>query len=839
MNLFYCRCLIFCLVLCGISTRQMLAQKLSEPAKAKLVRIVNEGLTKQNKGDYTGAMTNFNEALSISPNDIQILLFRAQLNLIIFNKPRATIEDASKVITLDAKKVEAYTMRGLAYLNDTQILNAQKDLEQALSFNRPTVDMYRGLCVTYSVQQKFDKAIEITTKGLKLFPNNPTLHYERANNYANLQRCREAIEDYNVVTRFAPDNENAYLNRANCRAMLKDIKGAIEDYGFLIKKNPNEIKYWANRGNAFRDIQMYDSAITHLKTAIRLDPQDFRPRIWLANTYFAQGDNQAVIRECTNILRDNPQDLFGFANGGNMVNAYLQREAFLNNEVYAMRAIAYMKTGNIADARVDRERAIYLQALSTMIPDAFESKFAPADNFPKKFQFYPRNNRDSATLQLAGTVLVSGYDSVYAVLLKNNVPVRRIAAPLQYQKAVPPFTQIATEQAIVSISMPIHAEMSLYTIVLGVRDAKRDSLLVQRDSIVCGDAFLVSGQSNVVLGEQVVEPPVKPFLRTFTMNSGNRFWGIATAKTGDDFNVGGAAFSMMSRLATEQRIPIAVINGGLSGSTIEQHFRDNAAPTQPRSWYGRMLWRAQQSGLASAAKAMVWYQGESNASADYTQKFATLYDSWKLDYPALSKVYVVQVRPSECGQSPIDSPHEPQRSFGDRFPKAEVFAAAALPNHDGCHYGNIGYLALGERLASLIRRDVYASADSIGISSPNVKKVGWSNATRDEFIITFATNDSLVCGADTSVGGQVRTLATDAFLLDGKPVKAASVRSQKNQVIVKLAASSNASMLSYIPEKCYPRSPEAPCTVYEGPWITTRRGVGALTFTNVLIQSTP
>jgi hypothetical protein len=167
----------------------------------------------------------------------------------------------------------------------------------------------------------------------------------------------------------------------------------------------------------------------------------------------------------------------------------------------------------------------------------------------------------------------------------------------------------------------------------------------------------------------------------------------------------------------------------------------------------------------------------------------------------------------------------------------EVIAASGLPAHDGCHYGNDGYITLGKQLFNLINRDFYKATDTLGISSPNLVKAAWTGAKRDEIALTFASNDALVCGSDTSVAGKVRTLANDAFLLDGKPAKAVSVRSEKNVVLVKLSSASGAKTISYIPEKCYVASGDVPCVVYEGPWITTSRGVGALTFANIMITA--
>ena len=139
-------------------------------------------------------------------------------------------------------------------------------------------------------------------------------------------------------------------------------------------------------------------------------------------------------------------------------------------------------------------------------------------------------------------------------------------------------------------------------------------------------------------------------------------------------------------------------------STIEQHLRNDASANDPRSWYARLVWRAKESGLAKYAKAMIWYQGESNQGAGYTEKFTKLYQAWKQDYPSLQKIYVVQIRPSDCGQADHAALREQQRSLPQRFPDTEVIAAAGLPAHDGCHYGNEGYTALGKQLYYQIGR---------------------------------------------------------------------------------------------------------------------------------------
>jgi tetratricopeptide (TPR) repeat protein len=817
------------------------AQKPTPAVQAQVVKLMQEGVTKQNKGEFNEALALYTKAYQLSPQDAQILSFRARLYAFALNNPRAAIEDATKALSLNSKLQDVYFVRGASYLNTQRLVEAERDLERSTQLGAKDFYPYKILGITQALLQKYDKAIEAFTQAVKLAPKEGSLYYERANALSNLRKYRESIPDYDMAIQYEPNDMNAYVNRASSRTAIQDYSGAVRDYSVLIEKYPKNILYWINRGTTYSESRDYARAIEDLTQALVLDSTMHRARLFRARTYLENSAPALAVQDCSTLLRLNPQDQYAFANGGSAVSAYLQRDNFINGDVYAIRASARFVMGDTLGACNDAGKAIDLGSQNgskLSIGICQRQNFIASPLFPKSYQLYARNSRDSATIPLIATLSLAGYDSVYALLRKNDVIVSRIAQKLNYLGITQSGSSSSTLQAQVNLSLNIHAELSQYQIVLGAKNVNKDTILAVRDSIVCGDAFLVSGQSNVVLGE-VPSTVLYPFVRTFTVSTKDAYWGVATAKPNDDYSIGGTAYQFASQVSQQQNIPVALINGGLSGSTIEQHFRDNNNLTNPMSWYGRMLWRVREAGLANAAKAMIWYQGESNENATYGDKFTTLHTAWKQDYPNLNNVYVVQVRPSECSQSPITSPREEQRLLGSRLKDVEVIAASGLPAHDGCHYGNEGYITLGKQIFNLINRDIYKATDTIGISSPNLIKAAWTGAKRNEIALTFATNDALVCGADTNIVGKIRTLANDAFLLDGKPVKAVSVRSEKNVVVVKLASASAAKTMSYVPEKCYAASADAPCVVYEGPWITTARGIGALTFTNVVIQTIP
>ena len=821
------------------------AQQMQQLADSGLKAMFAHALKAAQSGNLPDAIQEFTTILQRVPNHIPSLSNRASLYFQM-NNTSAAIEDATKILALAPGMSKMYFVRGASYLNLQRLPEAEKDLEIAVKLDPNNVHSYKILGTVYTLLQKYDKAIMAWTSSIKLAPQEDVLYYERANAFANLQRHKEAILDYDAALKNNPNNFSAYLNRANTRAAIHDYTGAIQDYSILIEKFPTNIKYLANRGIVYGEMLKYDEAISDLTKVLELDSMIHRVRIHRARTFLERGKPAQCIEDCTTLLRLNPQDAAGFTNAGNGVAAYLQREDFLNADAYMIRALARAALGDTTGACLDAEHSAELGSSNTntlRVGICQVRTFQPAPNFPESYQLYPRNKQDSAMMPINAMLQQTGFDSAFVILRKNGAIVSRMAHALNYLGTLSSASSaVVTRQAHISFNAGIHAESEEYSFSLGVKNASQTVILAERTNIVCGDVFLASGQSNVILGEIPQSALSQPYqyVRTFTMNDKDSYWGVASAKANDVYNIGAMAYMVAVRLSKQANIPIALINGGLSGSTIEQHFRDNANPAQLRSWYGRMLWRVKRSGLADAAKAMLWYQGESNGSAGYAEKFISVHNGWKQDYPSLRKVYVVQIRPSECNQSPQDTPREEQRTLGTRSKDIEVAAAAAVPLHDGCHYGNDGYIVLGNNLARLIARDFYKSTDTLGISSPNLLKAAWTSPKHDEIALSFATNDSLVCGADTSVGGKIRTLANDAFLLDGKPARAVSVRSvEKNTVLLKFATPIAEQNISYVPEKCYAGSPEAPCVVYEGPWITTRRGVGALTFANVPIQAAP
>ena len=214
----------------------------------------------------------------------------------------------------------------------------------------------------------------------------------------------------------------------------------------------------------------------------------------------------------------------------------------------------------------------------------------------------------------------------------------------------------------------------------------------------------------------------------------------------DHGSIGSWGLRIGEHLVADYQVPVAFINGAVGGTAISLHLRNDADPMNLNTIYGRLLFRAEEAGVRDSARAMFWYQGESDGefATRYEGEFATLYQSWLEDYPSLEKKYVVQIRKG-CGVA-LSGVREVLRRLPESYADIEVMSTTALPGHDGCHYFYEGYRELGDRVARLVARDFYGSTDVIDIEAPNIVSAQFIDPLVLE--LTFENDqDTLVWGS--------------------------------------------------------------------------------------------
>lgn len=358
-----------------------------------------------------------------------------------------------------------------------------------------------------------------------------------------------------------------------------------------------------------------------------------------------------------------------------------------------------------------------------------------------------------------------------------------------------------------SLTVKLKPGLIKYRTEFGTKSGDREAVLHTAKNIVCGDAFLIIGQSNAVATDFGKENPLVPsdWVRTFGATAGDpngsrsKVWANAEARSpGGKAEIGYWGMELGRRLVESEKIPICIINGAVGGTRIDQHQRNDSDPTDVSTIYGRLLWRVQQARLTHGIRAVIWHQGENDQGADgptggygyenYRQYFVDLAANWKEDYPNIQHYYAFQIWPKSCAMGINGSDNrlrEVQRTLPRLFSNLSVQSTLGIKPPGGCHFPAAGYAEFARLLQPMVQRDLYQHAND-ACDPPNLKRAYFTAQTRTELILEF---DRPMNWSDKLV---------DQFHLDGESKQVVAGSVQGNRVTLKLKGPTEAKTVTYL-----------------------------------------
>jgi hypothetical protein len=444
--------------------------------------------------------------------------------------------------------------------------------------------------------------------------------------------------------------------------------------------------------------------------------------------------------------------------------------------------------------------------------------------FPQSLQLFPREDNDSAEVFINGYYSSSAEDTIISRFYKNskiiseNVSIPKISNSIKY----------------FSFSYKIHAEESLYRFDVFIKN-RLEKLLISRDSIVCGDVFLVLGQSNAHPTNDSANFN-SPFCRSFGRLTGNgnydvyeekdTTWGLSNAhgfgcRFCGNYVVGVWGLKLQELILQKYQIPTCIINVGTGGSKIEENLKDNNNPLNLNNVYGKLLYRTIKSKTKNKIKAIFWYQGEANSDESwkgYEYNFDKYYSSLKTDFPSFKKFYLFQTRPGCDGEYQSEL-RNVQRIISRKYSSIEIISTTGINYHDGCHYYLNGYYQIAEQLFLKLEKDFYNWSDDINVSTPDIKKVSFRN--KDLKSIELIINQrcqSLTKSALNQIKEYFYTLPFTQ--------QPSLIIQNKDTIILYYEKPNYSNKMSYLPNKYYNNSNY----IYEGPFFVNESGIGLLSF---------
>ena len=444
---------------------------------------------------------------------------------------------------------------------------------------------------------------------------------------------------------------------------------------------------------------------------------------------------------------------------------------------------------------------------------------APAkDEKPEEGQFYARDDANEGTLHYNGT-LEEAADSVFLKLYAD-------AKLLKTETARPGADKTY------ALAVKLKPGLIKYKVEFG---RGKDAVLHTVNNIVCGDAYLIDGQSNALATDtgEKSPPETHEWIRSYGRPSGNakaapsNLWcdPVWKAQKGEKAELGWWGMELAKRLVESQKVPIFIVNGAVGGTRIDQHQRNAADPADLTTLYGRTLWRVQQAKLTHGIRAILWHQGENDQGSDgptggygwetYQRYFVEMSAAWKQDFPNVKNYTVFQIWPNACsmgGRSGSgDMLREQQRTLPRLYSNMSFLSTLGIRPPGPCHYPLAGWAEFARLVQPLIERDHYGVVPAASITPPNLRHASYSaGAIALEFDQPVVWTDALA--------GQ--------FYLDGEKGKVASGRVSGNVLTLTLKEASAAKKITYLKEIAWNQD-----TLLLG-----ANGLAALTFCEVPIR---
>lgn len=465
-----------------------------------------------------------------------------------------------------------------------------------------------------------------------------------------------------------------------------------------------------------------------------------------------------------------------------------------------------------------------------------------ADEKPEEGQFYARDDKNEGMLFYNG-MLMEKADEVFLKVYADEKPYASL-------KAKP------GQDASYSFNVKLKPGLIKYRVEFGTRSGGKETILDQVGNLICGDAFLIEGQSNAEaldLREERQKPrETNEWIRTFagpkngedgfawvkayedkTRQAGGKrpsLWCKAVwAQQPPDYNahIGWWGMELAKRLVESENVPVCIINGALGGTRIDQHQRNPANPADLTTIYGKWLWRLQQARLSHGIRAILWHQGENDQPADtptgdygwvhYQKYFCEMAGGWYRDMPNARRYVVFQIWPNSCAMGGTegngDRLREQQRALPDLFDNMSLMSTLGIRPAGGCHFPREGYDAFARLIHPVIERDVYGKKFEQPVTAPR-------------FMQAMSKNNQIVLYFDQPVVWNDALLSQ--FYLNGQKDQFASGRAEENHIVLTPKPEAAGITITYLKEVQW----------NQDHLLMGQNGIAALTFCEVKIDGT-
>jgi cytochrome c-type biogenesis protein CcmH/NrfG len=202
-----------------------------------------------------------------------------------------------------------------SYFEEGTELNKQQRYDEAIEMLTKAVRLslethkyHQALFMTYLATRNGLKAMEIYKGLVREFPKSPVVRYWLGRLYLQSQSFDDAAREFREATRLAPKDEHGWISLGHVYYRQGKDDAAMKAYLEADRLSPKVAVVHSGLGNLYLKKSDYAKARKELSEALRIDPSLTEARYNLSLIYEKNGEISKAIQEWQRILEDDPNE---------------------------------------------------------------------------------------------------------------------------------------------------------------------------------------------------------------------------------------------------------------------------------------------------------------------------------------------------------------------------------------------------------------------------------------------------------------------------------------------------------------------------------------------------
>ncbi len=240
--------------------------------KASIEDLLKQAAEKQQQGDIDGAITLYNQVISIDAQNY-VAYHNLGIAYIIQKKWDAAIDALIQAQLIDPIKGEDSYLAGFAYMNIKDFERAIVKFKRAIQLNYNGPDVYASLANAYQMTGKSTEALAAVQDGIKANPDSVNLWLLSAGFNMTMGKTDQAIAAYQKVIALDPSVIPVY----NMLGSIYSMSNRYEEAAAVLKKgvetHPKNTDGFILLSSVYYELDKMDDALLAARKAVELDPK--------------------------------------------------------------------------------------------------------------------------------------------------------------------------------------------------------------------------------------------------------------------------------------------------------------------------------------------------------------------------------------------------------------------------------------------------------------------------------------------------------------------------------------------------------------------------------------